>query len=243
MRRSPILAVLALLLLAGASPAAELLWEDTFEGDPCGDVPAAWTSFGGNDDMGCVWNVGSLSCQGRTELGFYGLVGGCWAAGAATPVSRSEVVYVDTFELELSVRSGYEPVSGCHGGARAYVGLSTGTNWADDERGILYIDATGNVTGPGGVVLAASTLGVCHHAIIGYTRVSPTEIQLQYDVDGNLQTLDLEAAAFEDQLKYLHIGSLEGSTWFDDLSVTREPIALGSMTWGKVKGQYHADED
>jgi hypothetical protein len=51
------------------------------------------------------------------------------------------------------------------------------------------------------------------------------------------------AAGFEDNLAYFHWGSLEGSSWFDDISLTAGPISAQEISWGSVKTGYSSDEE
>jgi hypothetical protein len=236
---------LTLILVAGVfgaqtAAAGTATWHEDFEGTTCGALPAGWTFGGGNTELGSVWDVGSIVCQGSHALGFFGVIGGCWAALAAAPVAPGDDAYATQFTLEFSVRVGDETTSGCYGGSRAYVELNALTSWTGDHRGLLVVGNNGELTGSG-LALGTVPLRTCHRIRIDYLRVDPTSVSLTYMVDGTPAGMTtLACGAGEDTLRYLHFGALEGSAWFDDITVqaTTNTVAVEGDTWAKQKALY-----
>jgi hypothetical protein len=228
-------------LVASTAVAGTTSWQENFESAACGALPNGWASGLGNDDLGAVWDVGSIVCQGEKALGFYGIVGGCWAALAVVPVSQADGLYASHFTLEFTVRGGTEPTSGCHGGARAHVELNAATDWTGDHRGIFYLGQNGELSGTG-ITFGQVDLETCHRIGIDYTRVDATTVHVEYTLDGNpAGATSVTCGPVEDTLRYLHFGALEGSAWYDDIAVTATTGGLGvqSDTWGRLKGDFH----
>jgi hypothetical protein len=231
-----------ILCAMAAAASGQPLWSEDFETMECGELPDGWVDAGGNDDYGTVWDVGGIVCGGSYALGAYGTVGGgCWAGMVACPIIPSSPGNVFLLSVEFTVRVGDEPASEC--GGRAFLDMSAGTHWQDDRRGLFVVSETGDFYGSG-EVFGTGALESCHNVQIDYERVEPDSVSLVYWFDGGVgATMTLPEAAFEDNLVYLHWGSLEGSSWFDDIAVTAAPVATLRTSWGAVKTGYTSPDE
>jgi hypothetical protein len=234
-------ALAACALVAQPAWSGVVSWHEDMETTSCGALPAGWTDGGGNNEMGTVWDVGSVVCHGNHSLGFFGVVGGCWAALAVHGVSPDDLAYATSLTLEFVIRGGKEPTSGCHGGARAHVELNAAPDWTGAHRGLFYLGGNGELFGSG-LDLGTIPLEECHRIRIEYVRVDESNVHIAYALDGTaVGETTLPASGVEDSFVYLHFGALEGSAWYDDIDVvaTTGAVSLDQESWGRVKGYYH----
>jgi|GEM_PF-4541823 len=191
-------------------------WCDDFESYAVGTHPSTWHGTG-NSSATRIDNT--VAYTGNNSLRFYGLLGGCWAGLASHPL---EISY--PFTLEMAVRNGSEPLSGCHP-YRASLEFKTGPNWWDQGvPGGFWFLPNGdfkvnlNSTDPS---FSGFALNAWHKVRVEYDTPGDGLLHAKYWVDEQYlgeYTRSIDPGGFNPQ--YIMIGAQEGSAWFDDVCVS-----------------------
>jgi len=122
-------------------------------------------------------------------------------------------------EVEVAVRNGDESLSGCNP-HRGVVGLRKGTSWSNPLREFVKFSGDGKIFGGGGAQLGTYTTNAWYLVKVRYEKLSSTEVRLSYwinNVSSGSETLS--TIADEDNLDHFELGALEGSVWFDKITI------------------------
>jgi hypothetical protein len=212
-------AALALAILLGLAVVAAPLahaqsWLDNFESYPLGSFPSPnWQPSGNNGTS----IVNSTYVSPRQSVQMFGVIGGCWAA-----VMHRQLQVTPPYTIELFARNGNESLSGCHP-VRAKVGLNTGPSWTYPERILATFGANGDflTNWPTVTKGPAFPLLTWVKVQITYEFLSAKRVRIRYWLNGQFyKSVTLAPTSFESQLAWLTPTSGEGTSWFDDVSVT-----------------------
>jgi hypothetical protein len=199
------------VLLATGSAQAQS-WSDNFDSDPLGsNPPPGWDSSGNNSAV--VVNSTSVSPPNSVQM--YGVVGGCWAA-----LIHRQLEVKPPFTIQMYVRNGDEPLSGCHP-SRAAPQLQTGPSWTYPLRGLWDFNANGEFIVPG------ATTGPSFPALtwvkvgVSYELSDATHVRMNYSLNGQFyKSVTTTQYSYESQLAWLSLQAGEGTVWYDNVSVT-----------------------
>ncbi len=217
-RRAP-RAALALAILLGLAlvviPSAQAQsWFDNFESYPLGGFPSPDWQPSGNDGTTIV-NTTYVSPVQSVQM--YGEVGGCWGA-----VIHRELQVTPPFTVQFYARNGNESLSGCHP-IRATSALSTGPSWTYPDRLLSTFGANGDFLTDWPTVVK----GPAFHLLtwvqvqITYQPLNAKHVRIGYWLNGRFyKSVTLTPTSYEGQLAWLTFASNEGTSWFDNVSVT-----------------------
>ena len=202
--------LLAALLATGSAKAQS--WSDNFDSYPLGGFPSPnWQPSGNNGTT----IVNSTYVSPPQSVQMYGVVGGCWAA-----LIHRQLEVKPPFTIQMYVRNGDEPLSGCHP-SRAAPQLQTGPSWTYPNRVLWDFNANGEFiipganTGPSFPALTWVKVGV------SYELSDATHVRMNYSLNGQFyKSVTTTQDSYESQLAWLSLQAGEGTVWYDNVSVT-----------------------
>jgi len=206
------LAIILMPVLLGSRSAQGQNWSDNFDSDPLGsNPPPGWASSGNTSAI--VVNSTSVSSPNSVQM--YGVVGGCWAA-----LIHRQLEVKPPFTIQMYVRNGTEPLSGCHP-SRGAPQLQTGPSWTYPLRSLWDFNAKGEFLVPG------ATTGPSFPALtwvkvgVSYELPDATHVRMNYSLNGQFyKSVTTTQDSYESQLAWLSLQAGEGTVWFDNVSVT-----------------------
>ncbi len=192
-------------------------WEDGFEEYAAASWPSTWIPDGNASSTTQNYVDNSAALGGSHSLHLYAPVGGCWAS-----IAYRAITVTPPFEVSIAVRNGDETLSGCNP-YRAEVHLRECCSWTNPARSLVSFDGRAIKAGWAESDSIASFLPLQWDTLrIRYERPSPTLVTLTYWVDGvALGSRSFTPLASEDSLDYLELTVIEGTAWFDDVTVTK----------------------
>jgi hypothetical protein len=200
-------------------------WSDNFDSYALGSFPSAnWQPSGNNGTS----IVNSTYVSSPQSVQMYGTVGACWAA-----IIHRQIKVTPPYTIQFSVRNGTEPLSGCHP-LRGWVGLNTGPSWTTSNRTLGDFNANGNFLIPPATTGPAFPLLSWIKVRVTYELPDSTHVRIGYWLNDQFyQSVTTTQNSYEGQLAWLSISSSEGTSWFDDVSVTPGlPNSLSVSTTG-----------
>ncbi len=187
-------------------------WIDDFQSYSPGNFPSANWTASGNSGTRVVNSPVFLSSRSAQ---LYGQVGGCWGALIHRPLKITA-----SYTIQFYAYNGRETLSGCHP-SRAQVQLNTQPTWTSPVRTLATFSSDGhfldgnNNTGP------QFPLQTWVKVRIAYERPSSSTVRLTYWLnDQYFDTIEAPSNSYESQLAYLSLSSGEGTSYFDNVSVT-----------------------
>jgi len=197
-------------------------WVDNFESYSVGSFPSpSWTPSGNNGTnvVNSTWFSPTQSAQ------LYGQVGGCWAA-----LIYRQLTVTPPYTVEYFAKNGTESLNGCHP-KRASAELKTSSDWTSGGRTIAVFDSSGNFDDANGSQGPNFPLNTWVKVRILYEMPNASTVRLTYWLnDQYYESILVPANSFDSQLAYLSLGSQEGTSWFDDVSVTSGLPNMPSLT-------------
>src|SRR5271165_4975601 len=214
--RSVALVVATLLVLTVLAPpsAHAQSWIDNFESYPLGSFPSPdWLASGNNGTS--IVNSTYVSPSQSAQL--YGVIGGCWGA-----VIHRQLQVAPPYTIQYYARTGNETIYGCHP-VRGTAALNTGPSWTYPERFLGTFGANGDflVNWPNVLKGPAFPLLTWTKVQITYEFLDAKHVRIRYWLNGQFyKSVLLAPDSYEAQLAWLTLASAEGTSWFDDVSVT-----------------------
>ncbi len=199
---------------------------DDFEGYTQNTWPSPnWVGFRGNDGSdpsnNCV--VVDPTNDNNKVLKLFGVLGGCWGAGAEHQCS-----FPTQFIVQFKVYNGSETLTGCHP-HRADIGMKQGTYWTNPGRGLILFRGNGNVTAADGTILQTYQTERWYDVKIHYQRIE-RNLTLRYWIDdiyrGQVQ-LTVDDIPREESFDHFQLVAQEGTAYFDDVCIIPGPPTLG----------------
>jgi hypothetical protein len=189
-------------------------WSDNFESYPLGSFPSPnWQPSGNNGTS----IVNSTYVSPHQSVQMYGIVGGCWAA-----LIHRQLRVTPPYTIQFYARNGNESLSGCHP-IRASVGLNTGPSWTTPGRLLSTFGANGDflTDWPSVSVGPAFPLLTWVKVQITYEFLNANTVRIGYWLNDQFYKSVLSTpSASEGQFAWLSLASNEGTSWFDDVSIT-----------------------
>ena len=206
------LAILLVPTVLTTGSAQAQSWFDNFESYPLGSFPSPnWQPSGNNGTS----IVNSTYVSPHQSAQMYGVVGGCWAA-----VIHRQLKVQPPYTIQYFARNGTESLFGCHP-IRASVGLNTGPSWTYPARYFGAFGANGDFLIPPATTGPAFPLLTWVKVQITYELPDPTHVRIGYWLNGQFyKSVTTTQTSYEGQLAWLTLASGEGTSWFDDVSVT-----------------------
>jgi len=222
--RTALIAVTLLVVPAVLAPlsAQAQSWLDNFESYPLGSFPSPDWLASGNTATSIV---NSTYVSPTQSMQMFGVIGGCWAA-----VVHRQLTVAPPYTIQFFARNGNETLSGCHP-LRATAALSTGPSWTYPNRFLGLFAANGDflsnwpnvLTGPKFPLLSWVKVQMT------YQVLNAKHVRIRYWLNGQYyKSATVAADSYEAQLAWLTLASNEGTSWFDDVSVTSGLPALTS---------------
>jgi len=197
-----------------SAPSAAQSWLDNFESYPLGSFPSAnWTPSGNNGTS----IVNSTSTSPTQSVQMFGVVGGCWAALMHRPLSVSP-----PYTIQLYARNGNETINGCHA-IRASVQLNSGPSWTYPGRLLGTFGSNGDFLTNWPTVTTGPAYPLLNWVKVQITYELPDSkhVRMRYWINGKYyRTVTTTQSSSETQFSWLALESGEGTSWFDDVSVT-----------------------
>jgi len=209
------LAVILVPSVLGTGTARAQSWYESFDEYPVGSFPSPdWIPSGNNGTS--IVNSEYVSPSDQS-VQMYGVVGGCWGA-----VIDRELQVTPPFTIQFYARNGNESLSGCHP-IRATSALSTGPSWTYPDRLLSTFGANGDFLADWPTVVKgpAFPLLTWIQVQITYQPLNAKRVRIGYWLNGRFyKSVTLPQASYEGQLAWLELVSNEGTSWFDNVSVT-----------------------
>jgi len=189
-------------------------WFDNFESYPLGGFPSPdWQPSGNNGTT--IVNTTYVSPDQSAQM--YGVVGGCWGA-----VIHRELQVTPPFTIQFYAQNGNESLSGCHP-IRATSALSTGPSWTYPDRLLSTFEANGDFLADWPTVIKGPAFPLLRwvQVQITYQVLNAKHVHIGYWLNGQFyKSVTLTPETYEGQLAWLSLASNEGTSWFDNVSVT-----------------------
>jgi hypothetical protein len=224
MKRECVL-ILAIMLIYAATVKATVV-NDNFDSYTLGSWPIEWVA-NANAVSDPTMNkiVADPTSPANNVLRLYGQTSGSWGANAFKTCN-----FAESYTLDIAVRNGSEAATGVQP-YRAGIHMRHGTDWpawTNPARALLNFDLSGNIIAGDDRVLQTYLTDRWYDVKIQYDRVG-TDLTLQYWIDGvnrGLSQIIIPDLAVELSLDHIGLTAVQGSAYFDDLSVIPEPATM-----------------
>jgi hypothetical protein len=217
-----------IFLVAGSAHSTQVFCDD-FENYALYDWPLpTWVGFGGNEGSDPSNNCvvpDPLNSQNKV-FKLFGMVGGCWAGGAAHPYQ-----FPSEFIIQLEIYNGSETLIGCHP-QRAVIGIQEGSHWGYPGRTLLEFDHDGTIyrgpkeNGPPRTPIELYQTEQWYDVKIHYNRLENI-VTIGYWING-VNYGDFEYPIDPRELFFDHfmLVTQEGTAYFDNVYIIPEPATL-----------------
>ena len=187
-------------------------WFENFESYPSGSFPSPDWQPSGNNGTSIVNTEHVFSTQSAQ---LYGEVGACWAALDFRPIPVTP-----PFTIEYFTRNGNESLSGCHPN-RSDLQIATAATWTSGLRDLAFFDANGDFLTKVGGSGPRYPLLTWVKVRVTYERPNADTVRIGYWLNDQFyKSVNVTAETYEDQLAWLALQSEEGTSWFDNVSIT-----------------------
>ena len=187
-------------------------WFENFESYQAGTYPSPNWQPSGNDGTSIVSAEHQFSTQSAELIGE---VGACWAALDFRPIPVNP-----PYTIQYFTRNGTESLSGCHPN-RSDLQIATAPSWTSGLRDIAFFDANGNFHTKLGSSGPHFPLSTWVKVRITYERPNANTVRIGYWLNDQFyKSVTVAAESYESQLTWLALQSEEGTSWFDNVSVT-----------------------
>ena len=226
--------ILAMVMLGygATAQAAFVALNDDFDSYALGSWPNGWTANANAVSDPAMNNiVADPTNPANNVFRLYGTTTGSWGANAFKVFD-----FPESYTIDIAIRNGSETANGVQPG-RAAVHMRHGTDWrgwTNPGISLLYFNTNGNIEAGDSRVLQTYVTDRWYDVKIQYDRVG-TDLTLQYWIDGvNRGTSQIIIPDFTMELFPDHIGltAVQGSAYFDNLSVVPEPVTLTLLGLG-----------
>lgn len=219
--------IVLLSLIAALMPSmcrGQLVWSDNF------DSYTAATSLSGPWSLsGCDSAIidSSTSVSAPNSVRIYGAVGGCCGTHAWRTYGTNRDLEVDFY-----AKCGGETLSGCHP-EFVTVQLWDGVAAESDARTLIHFHNNGNIYGGGGggaynqlgdLILGTYETNVWYYCRVQYILQNGTNVVNNFWINNVFcGTTNYQAFSYEGNLTNISFASNEGTTWYDNVSLTFLP--------------------
>jgi len=188
-----------------------IIWKEDFEDESPGQFPEPHWSYTGNSDIKVD---DSKSAVGNQSLRVHASPGGCWEA---IPCRLLEVSTSEGFTIEFYIYISSDHREGCHPGTGG-AGLVDVCDWTRAKGvGIIWFEYDGSINSRIGN-LGTYTYDTWYKVKMKYERENPSTVRLSYWIDDVFKgTQSVPVASYEDDLKYFHFSSQDGTIWADEI--------------------------
>lgn len=220
------LTVAIILVYGTTAQAAFVTISDDFDSYTIGTWPTGWTANANavtNPTMNNI--VADPTNSANNVFRLYGQTTGSWGANAFKACD-----FPESYTIHVSVRNGSEVAGGVQP-YRAHFEMRHGTDWpgwTNPSRTLLDFNINGNITAGDGRVLQTYVTDSWYDVMVQYDRVG-TDLTLQYWIDGvnrGVSHIIITDLAVELSLDHVGLTAIQGSAYFDNLSVVPEPATL-----------------
>lgn len=199
-----------------ATPDADILYQEGFEGTPIGELPEKWAYHTGQEAR----VVSEISADGNKSLRLRGKSGGCNESVARRPIPLRDEV-----RLTLAVKVTSSGSIGCHDSRQARIMVrtkATGGIYPGNSLELLTFTPAGDCVARGRS-LGKYTEDEWTTVTVDYRRESQRVVQA-YSINGTEQaTIEREPEPYENRLSALALESADFTNYWDKIQVTELP--------------------
>ena len=221
-----------ILMYGVTAQAAFVAISDNFDSYALGSWPTGWTANANAVSDPAMNNVVADPTNPANHVfRLYGTTTGSWGANAFKAFD-----FPESYTVHLAVRNGSEVAGGVQP-YRASFEMRHGTDWpawTNPSRRLLSFAIDGNIVTGDGRVLQTYVTDRWYDVAVQYDRVG-TDLTIQYWIDGvNKGVSNITVSDLTVELSLDHVGltAIQGSAYFDDLSIVPEPATLGLLLIG-----------